>query len=547
MTSIPLVAVVPKSFSPLIFAANVGNGILDLSNSTDTQLNQTQYPHIQTEYRAQVYIGTPPRLYNFLLDTGSYDMWVFGNACQSPSCQSALHFYNVNASTTGVDLKTKAPTITYADGEKYSGVRVRDTVQLGGLVVPEFQFTQVDTFIAPWNPDDSSDSDGIIGMGFHPSGMHPVVPSLAEELISKKIIKNGVFSYYIAQDEQTGVVSLGGYNTSFFQNSSVAPSWAPYLQDDTLSSGKISLPLLTVSVNNVVVETFSNHTSQTDGSFEGNTGSAILDTGTSQGIVSYALVDGIANALMKTRPGSVNKIYYSGNDTSQYTYSVPCDAKTENGGPIVTLAFASGLTLSITAMEYISMPQASGDTVFCQLNLRAVKGGYSGGTFLIGNTFLKRYITIFDYDNQRVGFALGADRSVNHTLGFNATTISYIPLKVELPNHNVDAQTVAIVTSLTIIGVLLTVTLAVLYYRGKICGKRRDNKVVPGLYNRKSVDCDGDLDLEVAIYLSRESAKAEEEAIHMDDKKETGSEKESASVVEEKDGNVLEPGHASSV
>ncbi|KAI9334547.1 aspartic peptidase domain-containing protein [Obelidium mucronatum] len=145
----------------------VGSAPLD-PNTVEAQVPQTQYPHIQTEYRAQIYIGTPPKLFNILLDTGSYDLWVFGRGCD---CGAIQHSYHVNASSTGEDLNVRAPSVTYADGSKYTGFRVKDTVRMGPLAVSAFQFTQVETFSSPWNPDNSSDADGIMGMGFHPTGL----------------------------------------------------------------------------------------------------------------------------------------------------------------------------------------------------------------------------------------------------------------------------------------------------------------------------------------------------------------------------------------
>ncbi|KAI9334546.1 aspartic peptidase domain-containing protein [Obelidium mucronatum] len=463
--SVPLVAI-PQPPQPWVLAqATVNNGSLIPSGEpirVQSQVPQTQFPNIQTEYRVQITIGTPAQPFNVLLDTGSFDLWIFGSNCSD--CGVIENSYDVNSSLTGLDLGVKTGTTMYADGGKYSGKRVKDIVKLGSLVVPDFQFTQVDTFSAPWG---SQDADGVMGMGFHPRGMDPAAPSFAEELITRKILKDGIFSYFIQADEFAGTVAIGGYNSAFFQNSSKTPTWIPYMQDDTLTSGKIAIPLVSVLINSTIVEKFTSHASQLDGRSEGNSGSAILDTGSSQAIVSHEIVDALATALNETTAnGAVFPIYYNAEHT-QYTYAVPCELKSESGGsPIVTLTFAGGLTLSITALEYVSKPQSGRD--YCQIMMLAVDGGYSQGTYLLGNTFLKRYVTVFDFVNQRVGFALGVKRDPKYSLGVNgaAAGVVYTPISVETGGGGGSnaSRSVAIVVC-SCLAVILAVGLVIVYER----------------------------------------------------------------------------------
>ncbi|KAI9334549.1 hypothetical protein BDR26DRAFT_866814, partial [Obelidium mucronatum] len=42
-----------------------------------------EYAFGVTEYRAVIQVGTPPRNYNVLFDTGSFTTWLYGATCTS--------------------------------------------------------------------------------------------------------------------------------------------------------------------------------------------------------------------------------------------------------------------------------------------------------------------------------------------------------------------------------------------------------------------------------------------------------------------------------
>ncbi|KAI8609580.1 aspartic peptidase domain-containing protein [Chytriomyces sp. MP71] len=433
---------------------------LDGDTQNISQIIAKVYPHTPTEYRCSVSIGTPPRPFNFLLDTGSWDMWVFGTQCEN--CRSATHKYDVASSSTGVDLKQVAPggacefvsfnnmgsdlckPLEDIDGTSYSGNRVMDTIEIAGANITGHVFTMVTSYSSP-SELDLSDVDGIIGMGLHPQSSNTPGPSLAERMTQENTTGDNQVSYYIAKTEGYGFITFGGYNTSLFaNNASDAPVvWLPFLPDYALESGKLALPLISASLDHTVIDEFTSHESPTVlNRNEGNTGSSVVDTGTSQSIVSYALLDALAQSLNQS--GSVFKLYYNLNDTSRYTYGVDCAMKRESAGPQVTLEFAGGVSLSISAQEYVSAPQLAGSVSFCQLMLHG--GEYGAGSYLIGNTFLKRYVTVFDYDTKQIGFALAAGRSAKYgTVLTGTNNVTYVASKLDSPTAAVGGISVIVV------------------------------------------------------------------------------------------------------
>ncbi|KAJ3239302.1 hypothetical protein HDU81_006192 [Chytriomyces hyalinus] len=384
--------------------------------SNDSDITLQEYQHVMTEYRAMVQVGAPAKVYNLLLDTGSFDMWIYGATCESEACKNANNKYDVTKSTSGVNLNKTALGGKYADGSGYGGFRVTDDVAIGAAALKAFEFTQVTSYVSQggsnrFNPSDA-DSDGIVGMGLHPQVLGgSVTNSFIEQVISSKALKSNTFSYFIDVMETGGTATLGGWNPNLFQNTTAAPSFVSLLSDDSIKDGKLALPLLRVIVSkngdSKVVDKFTSHASSS-GAPEGSTGSAIIDTGTSQAIVSNALIEAIGSAIPGARRARVGR-------GGAFTYIMDCNSKAENGGPTVTLEFAGGVQITVTALEYVSAP-VNGQ---CQLMLQGADGGFRQGTYLIGNTFLKRYVTVFDYDQRRIGFALGKGRSTDASISFN--------------------------------------------------------------------------------------------------------------------------------
>ncbi|KAJ3233616.1 hypothetical protein HDU81_002116 [Chytriomyces hyalinus] len=402
------------------------------------QVAGTEYPHTQTIYRAAVRIGTPGKFFRMLFDSGSPDLWVFGRECGdfSSSCRSAKMLFDPKASESAVVVD---PTISqggsYADGSWYKGYRVSDTISLGGVSITGHEFTVVTNYSS--RSSDLSDADGIIGMGYQPQTATTSQQSLAERITSDSTFgDDSIVSYFINRTEKFGVITFGGYNTSLLQNESDIPAWTSIIPGDTLSSGKLALPLVSMLLDNVAIETFRSHASPlVENRVEGNTGSAVIDTGTSQSVISYKMLDALAEGLNKT--GRVFKIYYTPGDKSSYTYAVECSMKREDGGPVLTLQFADGVVISVTALEYVSRPQLSGSISFCQLQFHG--GMYGDGTILLGNTILKRYMTVFDYDLKRIGFALALGRnpefgsvSINANITRYDSRITYEPSKFSI-------------------------------------------------------------------------------------------------------------------
>jgi len=117
-------------------------------------------------YFGTIQIGTPPKPFKVVFDTGSNILWVPDAACTGSGCDAAKHRFAVSESSTAVlltssrDTHVRTQKLSYGTGDM-TGVEVMDNVAFGSIQVPKVGFlvatTSDDMFAGvPF--------DGILGM-----------------------------------------------------------------------------------------------------------------------------------------------------------------------------------------------------------------------------------------------------------------------------------------------------------------------------------------------------------------------------------------------
>jgi len=300
-------------------------------------------------YVATVQIGTPPRDFKVLVDSGSSDFWVVGENCQATgggSCGNH-NYLGPQSSTSFVDTGIHY-TVSYGSGS-LNGTIVSDNLSIAGLTLPKHTFgsamAQSSQLIKAGGA-----FDGIMGLGqsFLSAQKHlTTIDSLAQS----GLIPEPIVSYFIsrlADGKNNGQVTFGGMDTTKFDPSTLV----------TLSNispkGLWETPLCGISV---------------DGNDMGMTNrTAILDTGTSLILVPPEDAIKIHNAI----PGS---------QQAANGFTIPCNTQT-----VVSLTFG-GVSFSIDPRDLVQLP-LDGTGVQCT---SGIAGGSVGGPseLLVGDVFLK--------------------------------------------------------------------------------------------------------------------------------------------------------------
>jgi len=107
------------------------------------QQSQEEIPigdYENTQYFADITLGTPPQTFTVIPDTGSSNLWVYSSTCSAIACM--YHdTYNAQKSST-YSSDGQAFDISYGSGS-ISGYVSRDTMYLGDFYAENFGFGEV--------------------------------------------------------------------------------------------------------------------------------------------------------------------------------------------------------------------------------------------------------------------------------------------------------------------------------------------------------------------------------------------------------------------
>ena len=113
------------------------------------------------QYSAVIGVGTPPRSFRVLFDTGSSNTWVYSAECQTAACAAHAQYDHSESST--YDADDARVRVRYGSGS-ISGYLSSDTVTLGSLRLMSQTFIEVVS--ERGSALDVGHIDGIVGLAF---------------------------------------------------------------------------------------------------------------------------------------------------------------------------------------------------------------------------------------------------------------------------------------------------------------------------------------------------------------------------------------------
>lgn len=348
-------------------AAN--NGGLTIANQPST--DDTLPLNIEANdvgYIAPVSIGTPPRTFQVLMDSGSADFWVGAENCVSEDggdCGKHT-FLGTQSSSTFQD--SGAPfSVQYGSGE-VSGTIITDDVDLGGLPLKGHTFGVATTESVDFSSDTTT-FDGLIGLA-QSSLSEQGVLTPPEALAKQGLINDAIVSYKISRlsdNLNDGQVTFGGLDETKFDPNTLVTG------DNINQDGFWELPIDSITV---------------DGQDTGlNKRTAILDTGTTLIIAPQADVDTFHAAI----PGAKSD--------GQGNFIIPCTT-TAN----VAFGFNGG-TFEINPQDLLFVPVDVNDPTGDCLS-GVIAGDIGGATqWLAGDVFLKNAYFSTDVTKNTISLA----------------------------------------------------------------------------------------------------------------------------------------------
>ncbi|KAF5012275.1 hypothetical protein FDECE_1656 [Fusarium decemcellulare] len=335
------------------------------------------------EWLTPVQIGNPPKTFQMDFDTGSSDLWVYGE--KAAAAGGGQTQFVAKESNTSKQLDGASFQIQYGDGSAAAGHVVKDQVSIGGLAVNqavEVADEVTDSFLQ------QQDLDGLVGLAF--SSINTVQPEKQKTYFASANAEHGttLFTADLQQD------AAGTYNFGFINMSAFTGKIA-YTDVDS-SSG-----LWTFTSSGFAVGNSSMSKTPLTG---------IADTGTS----------------LLFLPGQVVEAYYSqvqGAQLNQQAGGVvfPCDAQMPdftfgvgNAGITIPGSFMNFAPIQGQAASGFGKRAGKGNFGPNTVSIEAQASGMcfgglqssdSAGINIFGDIALKAAFVVFDGGNSRIGFA----------------------------------------------------------------------------------------------------------------------------------------------
>jgi len=257
--------------------------------------------------------------------------------------------------------------IRYGTGS-LTGIISNDVVEIGGLVIEKQDFGE--SIEEPGITFAVARFDGILGLGYDNIAVQRVVPPFYN-MINQKLISQKVFGVWMnhADDGEGGEIVFGGTNEEHYDKDTLG--WAPIIR-----KGYWEVELQSVRLGKKDIGT---------GVKKGKRMGAAIDTGSSLFAVPTSVATSINEAIGAKKTWS-----------GQYTI----DCSLVDSLPALTLTFG-GKEYTLEGSDYILSAQGQCVSGFMGLDIPEP----AGPIWIVGDVFLRKYYTIYDMENHRVGFA----------------------------------------------------------------------------------------------------------------------------------------------
>ncbi|KAI9305102.1 aspartic peptidase domain-containing protein [Cunninghamella echinulata] len=334
--------------------------IIDLYSIANGQHGVPLSNYLNAQYYGEIEIGTPPQKFTVVFDTGSSNLWVPSTQCSSIAC--FLHKrYDSQQSNSYIENGTEF-AIQYGTGS-LEGFISQDTVRLGDIAIPHQGFAE--SVKEPGFTFAFAKFDGILGLGYDTISVQHVTPPFYN-IVNRQLIDQPLFSFWLndaGNEGDGGEFVIGGIDDAHYRGEL---TWAPVSR-----KGYWEIELQDIKFGGEYAEL--------------EPAGAAIDTGTSLIAAPSTIAD-----LINAQIGAERS--WSGQ------YTLDCDKV--DSLPEFCFVFG-GKDFCLDGSDYVLNVQNQCISSFTGMDI-------PGGLWIVGDAFLRKYYSVYDLGNDRVGLALAA-------------------------------------------------------------------------------------------------------------------------------------------
>ena len=358
----------PNKEEELLFLQSLDSSLFEFKL---TNFNNSQYV-------GPIYIGSNTQPINVIFDTGSHYLVIPDQTLTS----KFANVYNCNTSTSCLAFKDQTVLLSYGQGNGY-GYIAQDQISLGDKVIAENTTFVVATDIN--NFPKKFHADGVLGLRKIKNPQdYLILPndetlamtnySLLDNLKSQGVIPNTQFSFFLnnemsSHDQLGAEFILGGYNPNYIRSN--------FTKFQVISDNYWAIEILSFQIGSTNVNTSQGV-------------KAVLDTGTSVIVFPtdlYALV--VEEIKAKTACSSIRRMVC-------VCHKKPCNLNPEDF-PTISFHF-NGMNATLPGRAYVLNIKGTNVILLAGIDL-------SERFILLGDPFLRQYITLFDGDEDSISLA----------------------------------------------------------------------------------------------------------------------------------------------
>jgi hypothetical protein len=310
-------------------------------------------------YVGNITIGTPGQSFVVVFDSGSSNLWIPSVKCSSTGCTGKDKYDHSKSSTYVANGQTFS--IQYGTGS-CSGILSQDAVLADpsdpSITVKNQVFGEANTVAAFFA---QTPVDGILGLAFKRIAVDGVTP-VFDNMVSQNLVSKPLFSVFLSSKPggEGSVVAFGEIDSKYSDNE--------FTYVSVLFDSYWLVRMSKISVNGKVVHSCFLSSCPT-----------VIDTGTSLIVGPASEVNSLIAAI-----GTVNS-----------------DCSNINSLP--NISFNMNDHEFSVAPEYYVLREQTSSGINCTVGISSMDG--NPGLWILGDTFIRAYYTVFDKGGNRVGFA----------------------------------------------------------------------------------------------------------------------------------------------